>query len=261
MNRRYLLRKLLLLSAMTSIFFFLSAMPSKATAADYNVYGLLSHVTWTESDPSAKESGLVYGLGVSAKFYPYEQLTLKFKAEGGISRLNYDGQLLFGIPQSTHTNYVTAKFETDAGWIFPLVDDKLHIEPFGGLGFTWWRRGIESTSDFSGLTENWYTVYGKAGLYVEYSIPDSTLIFAEGGVKLPLYTRNVADLSIPGMGQVTLDPQGQISAFAQLGARYSVLQATVFYDSYSFAPSGTSAGFQQPRTITNIYGLMLGIAF
>ncbi|MGE5894220.1 MAG: hypothetical protein ACM34I_09215, partial [bacterium] len=96
-----------------------------------------------------KESGPLYAIGYSGKFFIKERFTIKPRAEIFGGRVNYDGHAcnistLECFPSESDTNYFGFKTDADFGIKFTATE-KLILEPFAGLGFRWWNREIQDT--------------------------------------------------------------------------------------------------------------------
>ena len=92
-------------------------------------------------------------------------------------------------------------------------------------------------------------------------------MFAEAGVKLPVYNENTAYVSSINYGpDITLHPGKQASYFAEIGIKLSRFQASVFYDGLKFSRSsavsnGVIVGAYQPKSTADIYGVKIGASF
>jgi len=239
-----------------------------AFAGEYSVYGKVESFTWKEYDGSSqilKESGPLYGLGVSSAFNPMSQLKVRGKAEILGGQIDYEGQTQAGAPANTNVNHVAVKVEGTAGWQFPVEKD-ITVEPFLGLGYRWWIRDLNDSDTALGYVEKWRSLYTKAGVRGDYSVSKDLSAFAEVGAKLPVYNSMTVELSKFGLSDIDLKPGKKASAFATVGVRYSLFTASVFYEGMRFSKSpmkdiGGGLAVFQPESKANIYGLNVGIAF
>jgi len=241
-----------------------------AFAGEYSVYGKVESFTWKEYDGSSqilKESGPLYGLGVSSAFTPISQLKVRGKAEILGGQIDYEGQTQAGAPASTNVNHVAVRAEGTVGWQFP-VDSGFAIEPSLGLGYRWWIRDINDSDTALGYVERWRSLYARAGVRGDYNynISKGFTVFAEAGAKLPVYNSMTAELSKFGLSDIDLKPGKKASAFATVGVRYSVFTASVFYEGMRFSKSPAvdiSSGLVafQPESKADTYGINIGVAF
>lgn len=257
-------KTLLLISAMLLV---LTIMPLNAAGAEWEEYAKVDYFTWSEYLNGArllKESGPLFGVGGTVKFYPSRQLTLKAKAEFFTGQVNYDGQTQDSRPVDTDTIYLGFKTEGDVGWQFQ--SGKGAIEPFVGLGYRWWLRAIQSNGFAIGCTERWRILYTRLGIRSAYAISRTRGFFTEVGVKLPLISENEADLCVVGLGKPTVRPRQKASLFADVGIRISRFKASLFYEGMRFRESPIvkvtdTVGVFQPETKADIFGIKLGMNF
>jgi len=85
---------------------------------------------------------------------------------------------------------------------------------------------------------------------------DEANIYAEGGVKIPLYNENRVDLF-----DVTLEPGKEEAYFAEIGLKVKLLKAAVFYEGLRFSRSDPEGGFLQPESKGDIFGVKVGASF
>lgn len=246
-----------------TVVFSLGVISASALAAEFDVYGKIESFTWKEYNDNGsqllKESGPIYGLGFSNKSDIAKSLTFKVKGELFGGSIDYDGQTQAGTPAKTDTNYFGMKVEGDLGWKF-MVAKKSSLEPFAGLGWRWWLRDIKSTGTAIGYEELWSSVYARLGLRGDYTLSEQVKAFAEGGVKLPIYTENKIDIY-----GVTVKPGNEASAFAEAGFKWAKLKVNVFYEGMRFSKSDPVTGIGvivwQPKSKADIYGVNLGVSF
>ncbi len=232
-------------------------------AADkYDIYLQVHSFTWkefTNGNELLEESGPIYALGGMAML---ENNSLTFRARGELfaGSITYDGQTQGGTPVETDTDYVGLKLEGDAGWK-KRVEDKASIEPFVGIGVRIWDRDIQGTDNATGVNEKWSSIYARLGLRGDSALSDKLTVFAEGGVKFPVYNTNRVDLH-----DVTLEPKRKASGFAEVGLKWKRLKASVFYEGLRFdesdvEPIGGGLGVFQPESKADIFGLNVGHSF
>lgn len=235
--------------------------------AETDIYLKVDSVTWKEfSDTGSqllKETGELYGLGISGKTDRHNAWTFmgKFELFGG--GLDYDGQTQIGTPVQTDSDYLGLNMVGTMGWNF-VVSDKASIEPFGGLGFRYWSRDLQSTPTAIGYEELWWSFYSEFGVHGDYEVSDTVKLFAEVGIILPIKNENEADLSFAGLGKITLEPGNEASGFGEAGFRWKRLKVAAFYQGLRFSKSDLvqSGGlvFWQPESEADIFGAYLGLS-
>ncbi len=232
-------------------------------ARETDIYLNVESFTWKEFDDSGKqiikESGPIFGLGFSGKSDIAKALTFKGKGELFGWRIDYDGQTQAGTPLKTKTDYFGFKVEGDLGWKF-MVAEKYSLEPFAGLGWRWWLRNIKDTDNAIGGKELWSNIYARLGVRGDIAFSEKAKVFAEGGVKFPIYNQNKTDIF-----DITLEPGNEASAFAEAGFKWAKLKASVFYEGMRFSKSNTvtisDGQVWQPESKADIFGVNVGVAF
>jgi len=243
-----------------------SISPIGHAFAGGDLYLKVESFKWEEFYNDSKlleESGLIYGLGASARSDITKPLTFKLKAELFGGSVDYDGQTQDGTPVKTDTDYFGFKLEGDCGYRF-MIAEGFALEPFIGVGLRWWRRDIQSTDEAIGYEETWRSFYARLGMRGDHTLSNQLNIFADAGVKLPIYTENEADLSIVGLSKVTVEPGNEASAFAELGVQWAKFKAVVFYEGMRFSesdPDDTYGVFIQPKSEADMFGLNVGVSF
>jgi hypothetical protein len=255
---------------------------SFAAAEEFYLYGMVENFTWREFDAgerAVKESGPLYGIGFAYSHEFENHITMTPQGEIFLGNVDYVGHacsidpitLIQTCQPSTATvGYVGLKFDGDIGYRFRLKH-RSFIEPFGGLELWAWRRDIKNGtaadgSATSGYIEDWSTLNFRLGVRGGIDLSKSSKMFAEAGVKLPLYNVNTAYVSEIGLGpDVTIHPGKQASFFAETGIILSRFKASVFYDSLKFSQSPPVSNgvlvFFQPQSTMDLYGVKLGVIF
>jgi hypothetical protein len=233
------------------------------------------YFTWEEYSGGRrllKESGPLFSGGilfeVIAPSDTPSALAFRGKGEvfGGIVDYRGETQAPNPVPVNTDVSYVGTRQDLDLGYRYTA--GTWFLEPFAGLGYRWWLRGLQdSTSEsgqrVSGYTEYWQTGYLRLGARGRYRDASGVSLFAEGGAKHPFYTGNSVDFA--GTGVTTFRPQGRWSGFAETGVTYRHLKLALSYEGFRFAASpvlqvGTQR-YLQPESSSDILGLNLGWAF
>jgi hypothetical protein len=255
-----------------------SLLAPPAFADEYNVYLAVDSFTWKEFEDNGsrllKESGTLFRVGFTYQKEFENQVTIRPVVELFGGRVAYDGHAcdLFGScqPAVSNVDYFGIKLEGDLGRRFRPYEG-FSLEPFGGLGLREWARIIKNGAAAdgratAGYREEWATLYARFGLRGGADLSSKKQLFAEAGVKAPLYNENTAYISGIGLGpDVTLHPGKQASFFAETGMKAKRFLASVFYDGLRFSRSSTvNNGFiaaYQPRSTADIYGVKLGVVF
>ena len=228
-----------------------------------DIYFKIENFTWKEFDNSGsqflKESGPIYGIGVSAKLDVANSLTSKVKGELFGGSIDYDGQTQAGTPVKSDTDYFGFKAEGDIGKKF-MVSAKSSLEPFAGFGYMWWLRDIQSTDNATGYEETWWSFYTRLGIRGDHIVSNQLKAFAEAGVKLPIKT----ELTVIGLRKITLEPGNEPSVFAEAGLKWNRLKTSVFYEGMRFSKSELDSyynAYYQPESQADIFGVNIGMAF
>ncbi len=177
--------------------------------------------------------------------------------------VDYTGRTWTDLPVTTDVLYVGTKIYVDVVPGYRL-DSGLWLKPFAGLVGEFWLRDLDDTktsdgSPVMGAREWWGCVYGRLGLGAEYPIAEEIVVFAEGGVKLPVYARNEAEFFVSGSPSAGLEPEQDFSGFGNIGLRWKQWGARIAYDSLRFDRSdAVSVGMfdlYQPRSESDVYSV------
>lgn len=245
-----------------------------AWAGDVNIYGLASSFTWKEFNDNGsrllKESGNLYGIGGAYWWKSKGPFTLQPGGEIFGGTVDYSGMTQAGIPSNTKVDYFGVRLKFEAGAAFGSAES-VRIEPFGGLGFSAWLRAINDGTAANGTkaygyTENWKTLHVRLGLRARIGVANRVRLFAESGVKLPVYNENSLTLKTADQNfDVTLSPGKQTSLFGEAGLEVRHLKMSLFYDGKRFSRSDNerAGGYiiYQPRSTSDLIGIRLGVVF
>jgi hypothetical protein len=252
---------------------------SAAPSAQATGYLSAQYFTWREYSEGRRlleETGPVYAGGAVLDLLltperPHS-LVLRGKAElfGGVVDYNGETQAPNPVPVQTRVSYLGTRQELDLGVRHAAADWTL--EPFLGLGYRWWLRGLQDSTStagdpVSGYTEYWQTFYARLGGRARYHAASGVTLFAEAGGKYPLYTGNTVDFV--GSGKTTFRPDPLWSAFAETGASWRHLKVSASYEGFRFDASpvvviNSNSGpkpFFQPVSSSDLFGLNLGWTF
>ncbi len=248
------------------------SVPAYADDPERNAYFSVESFTWREfigGEQFVKESGPIYAAGFSY-VHVNQNITIKPTIELFGGTVDYNGYACDNvscIAATSDVNYFGVKLEGDVGRRFTSAA-KNFVEPFGGLGFRFWKRDIKNGTTAAGqptagYVEDWIVVQGRLGVRGGIAVRERKQIFAEAGIKLPIYNQNTAYVSDIGLGpDITLHPGKQVAYFAEAGIRISSFKGSLFYDTLRFPRSPTStSGFFQPQSHMDAYGVKLGIVF
>lgn len=270
MSALHAIRRLPLPAFVLALFCFAGA----AYSAEIDVHGAVESFVWKEfidNERLLKESGVLTGVGVSYRDEFSDRLIMDGSAEIFGGRVGYAGGTQTGIPTTSTVDYFVLNLKGDVGRSFRMAGPYT-LEPFVGLGSRIWLRRIRNGvtpagQPVQGYAEQWMTLYTRLGARGGFDISKQRKMFAEAGVKLPLYNENTAYLSREGIGpDVTMRPGWAWSVFAEAGLRADRVKAAVFYDGLRFSRSPDVAVrqglfFYQPRSTADMYGVSLGVLF
>lgn len=242
------------------------------TLEELTPYFSSRYFTWQEEEGGRrilKERGPLFAAGVVAESaVSSSRLSLRGRAElfGGQVWYKGETQAPDSEPVRTQVGYIGVREELDVA--FRSDFERGRFEPFLGLGHRWWLRDLQnSTSEagtpVTGYTENWQTLYGRAGARGRFNFRSDLALFLEGGAKYPFYTGNSVDFSNSGV--TTFYPRPRLSAFGEAGAAFRNARVSMTYEGFRFGRSpvrkvqGTS--YLQPESSSDLIGLSVGWNF
>ncbi|UCD34738.1 MAG: hypothetical protein JSU90_10675 [Nitrospiraceae bacterium] len=251
------------------------ARPASAVS-EFDLYVKAERFIWKEYDSGTvvEESGPLFGIGASGRWYN-DLVVFGFRGEVFGGRVDYDGQTTgtgTPLPVDSDTDYLGAEAEGTMG-IRILLGSSSTMELYAGPAIRYWSREIQSTSTgtvrVAESKEKWLVIYAPVGIRGSHALNDHVSIFAGGGVNLPVYNENEADLSKLYGVKVTVEPGKRISAFAEAGLRWKRLKASLYYEGMRFSESdpvsvdvsGGRLTVFQPKSEADRYGLLVGLAF
>lgn len=238
------------------------------------VYLKMESFAWEEYGQAGerllKESGVLPGVGFSYHNVLESGMTMRPRVEIFSGTVDYEGATWGGTPVSSDVDYFGFRGEFDIG---VQVGDDVIVEPFGGIGIRAWDREINDSITATGTRaigykEEWRMTYMRVGLRF-ISPPDGAVQgHFELGAMVPLHTENTARLSEKfTAGDVTLEPDGKTTLFAEAGFKKGHFKMSAFYEELRFGKSSPEiepiSGFYlyQPRSEADMFGLRLGAAF
>lgn len=175
---------------------------------------------WTEYGDSGEqlieESGSLYGLFVRLENYLGGRWGIRGDAQVFGGTVDYDGQTQDGTPANTDVDYIGGN--VDVGPACRLLgNDQMSLAAFAQVGLRIWNRGLSDDDDAQGYDELWMTTAGRIGAKAQAKLAPNFELFAEGGYRIPIYTREEVDFSDLGGDTVSLEPEEQGSLFAEAG--------------------------------------------
>lgn len=199
-------------------------------AGETNVYLKTGWFTWSEKingSSFVKEQGFMHALGLTHR-NDFPMVTIGERAEIWGGNLDYDGHDLTGaVPLKSDTNYIGTREEFALSTRLPR-HAAISFEPLLAVGHKFWARSRSS--------EIWNTFYGKAGGAGEF-VTGAASYFLKGGAIIPIYTWNHVDLSDSGLEDLTLEPKGRVSAFAEGGVKAGAFTVSIEYEGMEFGES------------------------
>lgn len=231
--------------------------------ADFGV--LIQDFKWAEyADDGPKlleETGNLYGFSFDIESLK-NRIGWRIGGNFFLGQVDYKGQTWTNIPVTTDVFYVGSKIYADVvpGYRF---DSGLWLKSFAGVGTRFWLRDLYDTrtpdgDPVGGAREWWGFFYGRAGLGAEFPVTKDIMVFAEFGLKLPIYARNEAEFFLSGSPRVGLEPEPEVSGFGAAGSRWKQWGAKITYDALRFdrshAVSSGMYNLYQPRSEADVYG-------
>ena len=228
----------------------------------------VSDFKWSEySDAGSRvleETGQIYGLDMDVA-----SLGRRFGWQGGagafLGEVDYDGRTWSGSPVETDVLYVGGTFYGDGVVCFRPASG-LVLKSFAGLGVQAWLRDLEDTRTEAGVPvqgaeEWWGCVFGRLGAGFQYGFLSDYELFASGGVKLPIYTRNEVDFHLNGSDWTGLEPEMTVSGFGEAGLCWRQVGVKISWDTLRFDRSDSvDAGtynLYQPESSADVYKAQL----
>lgn len=238
----------------------LMLLPQWSVAEEVRILGGTESFLWQEFDNSDRELLNETGMRYFVELVGDSSLTPNWSMDVGVrlysGTVDYDGQTMAGDPIQTDTDYAGYRLEMGGTYSnavrASLAKDEWQLRV--AIGVDSWRRELRDSvlngGPVYGYTERYTTTYTSAGLtYLREA-------WAIGlGVKAPLYTTEVVDLS---GSEVTLHPKGQLSLFADVDIPVTSQWSIVLnYDGYRFNKSDLKSGMYQPKSYQTTLGAAL----
>ncbi len=201
--------------------------------------------------------GLTYDLESTA-----ERLGWRHGAGLFFGRVDYDGHTWSLVPVKTDVWYMGVQTYLDAIFKFQPASG-LKVWPFAGIGGKTWLRTLDDTRTSGGIPVNgaeewWWSLYGRFGAGMRYTICEKMFIFADAGIKLPIHAQNNAYLE-GRSAPVRISQYQTASPFVVCGMRYGWLIVKLSYESQRFDRSDAVASGQytlyQPRSKEDIFSI------
>lgn len=271
----------------------LFGLGTSARAADDSTYawslrGGLEYFRWQELDQGGsqlvQEKGPRLGLTVGFDNLTRRSPGVLLGAEGRLygGEVDYDGETVeTGQPVNSETRYLGGRLEALVGSrLSAALGARVDLDLVATLGGEWWLRSIRDSrlsngTRVSGYDEYYTVVYAKLGLGPVWQL-EGRQIRLRGGIKYPVYTKEVVDTSSIGFeDDAELEPEPRVAAYASLTTDLSerpsgTLFLNGFYEGYRFGDSdpdvirrrdGVLVSVYQPRIRSDVFGLELGWRF
>lgn len=223
------------------------SLASPTYAADSQFYGRIDAFRWKEVTPGGSEfmheSGPLVTLGFkNQKSYNTLKTTTNVEVFGG-APTHYEAA------GSSKNNYYGFKLEVNCA----KLGDSRFVEPFVGVGWKRWTRSLDTTPGYFlwtpfgyyGYSENWSSVYTKAGLRQQ-----AGNCFWQAGVTYPILTRNRVDLL-----NCTFKPKSTLGYFAEIGIDHKNSRISFTYEYQKYKQSDLERGMAQPESTSQTFGL------
>lgn len=232
----------------------------------------LQHFKWEETGETSiqlvEETGLLYGL-TQELAYRRDFFGWRTGASLFFGEMDYEGHTWAMVPVETDVTYIgaTAFFDLEPAYQWP---SGFLVKGIIGLGGRLWLRDLDDTKTESGIRvrgteEWWWSIYGRAGAGLEYPFRHFGRVFADVGIKIPIYARNEATFFVEDTPEVDLEPEQEISPFIHIGWRWKKLRLRFFYDTLRFDASDRveSEGYElyQPESEADMIGFDLSYTF
>jgi len=248
-------------------------------AQRFHAFGLVESFTWKEFDDSGakllEENGLLFGVGIKGELPVGEQAEFDFLATLYGGNIDYDGHTMGGVPVKATTGYVGMRTEWMISYLVDVGPDdggELILKPGAGLGLRAWKRSLDNKGSFlgenigsMGYIENWMTMYAKVGIGAELKFSTDCDLSTSLEARLPLFNRNVADMSDHGgPSDITIEPGRSVSLYWETGLRYKNFSGALYLETLEFsrsAPDSKYGMFLQPRSSAFIAGVRAGMTF
>ena len=198
-----------------------------------------------------------------------EGVLYSFSLKGYTGSVGYDGATWGGTPVIAETNYSGVGAEMLGGFRTELSKGLPSLNMLGGFGWESWSRDLRSTPVGQGYIEDYNMTYTKLGLGLWGRITPTTNAYLTISAKYPLGVDERIDEF-----DVDLKPQGEVSAFAELGVSHrlkggSRFGVSLFAMEYKFKESpvanatinGLDTQVLQPKTTLKQAGLKASYSF
>ncbi len=189
---------------------------------------------WEEdTSPDVTEEGALFAFGISYTQERSDGPLLGYRGRLWTGTVDYTGSTLFsGQPIMGSTGYFGFTNELQGRWRRQLQVNNSRLDIVAGAGIDAWRRELSSVQ-----REDFLVVYVRTGIVVDAKRKYAWILGA--GVKFPVWIREDAHLTNIGFdSNPRLNPGGRLSAYAQLGYRFSnALRIIGYADGYHFSRS------------------------
>jgi hypothetical protein len=251
-----------------SMEFFAAALLLAATAAraeTFEVQMRLEQFVWEEFADGEKlleEEGPRVGIGLRGTAKSFPKWRMDLRADGFLGRVEYDGQTFAGDPLRENTDYIGVRGELDAALRPPAPGLRAH--PRLGVGARYWlRRLARGDTDAGGYDEGWFTLYGRIGADLVWTVDNATRFFVNIARRPALYNRTWYNIRIEDEETFSLEPGREWTWDVEAGWVTERYRFSVFYETYAFEQSNSKVipplEVFQPKSEGRAAGVSMGV--
>jgi hypothetical protein len=241
------------------------ATASLAHAETFEVHMRLEQFKWEESDKGEKildESGPRVGVGLRGAVASFPAWRMDLRADGFLGRVEYDGQTFAGDPLQENTDYIGVRGELDAVLGPPAPGVRAY--PRIGFGARYWlRRLARGDTEAGGYDEGWFTLYGRVGADVVWTIDETTRFFVSAARRPAIYNRTWYNIRLEDEETFALEPGRDWSWDIEAGWFTDRYRFAVFYETYAFERSESKIipplEVFQPKSQGRAAGVSMGV--
>lgn len=238
-------------------------------------YATAQSFVWEEflnGDKLLKEDGPIIGIGGEIQLNLGESFIFIGQAEFFGGDVDYDGSVQEADGTLTPTKSTTTyRGGSIAGKIgTPIALGKsAELIPHIGLGARIWERTLDTSYDDryigdNGYIEDWAMLHGTLGATISFPLGEKFTGFATAELRLPLDTTETVDLSnVGGDDDVDLEPEANLSFFAEAGIARGMFFASLYIETLDFDESDidSSGQYLQPDSEATLIGGRAGVRF
>lgn len=265
-----IMKKAVIRFVFTTIFYMIHV--SLVHAIQYGLYVGEAYYNWKEYTRcgTVEESGSIWTLGGHVAGAPLVNVTpLRFRGDVEVftGRVFYDtyyGPAPACNPDGVDSNYLGYKVEGKTGW--QIILGRVQVEPFLGLAYRGWRRGIGSNVA-AGYPEWYGTLYGQVGLRISYELSRDITLSSNLSADPMFWAKEKIDWTEISGETLKATNGRRLGWTIEGGTRWKHLEATVYWQATRLGKSneiscqGGASICWQPKSLQDIIGLKLGYLF